>query len=135
GSITRIGAGDRPEVAVDDYDNGLAVWQSAIGISGNASKVYAQDLEVRPVRPGHPALSLLRWPRRPNGLQPVGTFSVIWQAELGAPTGFTRASVRDLGRDTYADEISGSAGQVSSARRGSVRARYHSLGVGVAAFA
>jgi len=43
GSITRIGAGDRPEVAVDDYDNGLAVWQSAIGISGNASKVYAQE--------------------------------------------------------------------------------------------
>lgn len=43
GTITRLGIGDRPAVAVDDDGNGLAVWQSP-GATSVQSQVDARKI-------------------------------------------------------------------------------------------
>jgi hypothetical protein len=77
GSITRLGTGDRPAVAVDDDGNGLAVWQSPTATSDQTkadartisrSGAFGTTTEVS---------SDGRVPR--TAVSPLGRFTVIWQ--------------------------------------------------------
>ena len=77
GAITRLGVGDRPDVALDDDGNGLAVWQSP-GPPYDATQVLARSISTAGAFGATVTLSTDgRVPR--TAATPGGNFGVTWQ--------------------------------------------------------
>jgi hypothetical protein len=77
GTITRLGVGDRPAVALDDDGNGLAVWQSP-GPPYEATKVYSRTISRTGAFGAAVTLSTDGRVTR-TASSPTGRFSVVWQ--------------------------------------------------------
>lgn len=82
GAVHRLGAGDRPDVAVSDSGAGLAVWQSGLASSTGQASVYARKFsssgKFGPLRKLSSDGRVVR-----VAASPRGRFSVVWQQSTG----------------------------------------------------
>jgi hypothetical protein len=77
GAITRLGVGDRPDVALDDDGNGLAVWQTP-GPPYEATRVLARPISTAGGFGTTVTLSTDGRVTR-TAASPGGNFAVVWQ--------------------------------------------------------